>query len=142
MLQDNAVRIAKARSIIYLQRGGRGHSSHGDGDGDSFSGGCADGDGGATRGFGMIENTLESQTSEVGIKKAVSQGHIALQPCQLHSAIAMSYTQARSASDNSVNNAVCWGAVVFAAGGASHGPTSVTRLHSPRFCSAGPTCLL
>lgn len=69
--------ICKGEGMVHSSNG------HGDGDGDSFSGGYAVGDGGATRGFGMIENALESHTSEVGIKNAVSQGHIALQPCQL-----------------------------------------------------------
>lgn len=95
----------------------------------------------------MRLGALHDHTSEVGIKKAVSQCRLAWQSWQSWQSwqltIALSYTgaHARSASDYSVNNPARWVLLVFAPD-ASHGPTSVTRLHSPRFWSAGPTCLL
>lgn len=75
--------------------------------------------------------------SEVGVKRkiVVPHGHIAwLLTLPIHTGLA---NQARSAGDSSVNNPVCWGRLVFAPG-ASHSPTFVTRLHSPRFWSRGP----
>lgn len=63
----------QGRSPVCKRRGGV-HSSDGDGDGDSFGGGYAGGDAEATRGFGMIETSLEGEP-QVGSKELRMQRH-------------------------------------------------------------------
>lgn len=92
------------------------------------------GDGDATRAFGMIEkNPGGADVGRRNEKKNCSatwSHSLAAHIVPIHTGLAI---QARSAGDNSVNNPVCWGRLVFAPGGFSqshirHSPAQPTFL--------------